>query len=63
MPHLIQIDITNGEPLPDEDDDRPTEPIYAALVQTTDARDLRQVLVVGASQQTLVSVEKETIDF
>lgn len=50
MPYFIQIDITNGEPLPDEDYDRPAEPVYAALVQTTDARDLRQIFIVCTSQ-------------
>lgn len=47
---LIQVDIPNREPLPDEHDDGAAEAVHAALVQAADARHLAQVLRVSAPE-------------
>jgi len=53
--YLLKVDVLGGEPFAAEHNHRPTQAVHAALVKTTDARDLRQVLDLSATQKAFVS--------
>lgn len=55
--HLIKVDVSDGEPLADKDDDGSAEPVHATLVEATDARHLAEVFCARASKKPLVSVD------
>lgn len=60
--HLVQVNISNREPLPDEDDDGPAEPVHSALVQAAYAWDLAEILCARATEESLISEgEREMI--
>lgn len=58
--YLVEVDVADGEPLADEDDDGPAEPVHAALVQAADAGDLTQVLSARAPEKSLISEERDS---
>lgn len=57
--YLVQVDFGGRKPLADEHDYRATLPIHAALVETTDARHLGQVLGLRSSEQSLVPAKNK----
>jgi hypothetical protein len=52
---FVQIDLVELEPLADKNDHRSAESVDAALIQTADARDFRQILRLGSTKQALVT--------